>query len=176
MYSFPKAKIEKLVKLNFGSGIYNTRGARIFNLKRFSSRVIKIVQMSDEYGDSYHADNYRKLKTIIAWAKKNKNPGVVKVFKFGKFKVEGEEYYYYVMEKLEKLPNKLYSDDFIDLLLQAYSGTYYKFTEFLDPKIKRFISHAHAMPFNYIDLHQGNIMKTKSGSLKFVDFEGFRGE
>ena len=176
MYSFPKDKIEKLVKLNFGSEIYNVRGARIFNLKRFSSRVIKVVQMTDDYGDDYHSNNYIKLKKIIAWAKKNNNPGVAKVFKFGKFKVAGIEYYYYVMEKLKKLPNSLYNDDFIDLLLQAYSGTYYRFTDFLDPKIKKFISHAQAMPFHYLDLHQGNIMKDKSGSLKFVDFEGFRGE
>ncbi len=173
--AFPQNEIEKLVKLKFGKRIYCTGAAWVFNLTRYSSRVIKIVKMTDDF-DDYHERNYVKLKSIIAWAKKNSNPSVAKVFKFGKFKLDGNEYYYYVMEKLEKLPNKFYSDDFIDLILVVYVDGIYKFTEFLEPRIKKFIDGAQAMPFQYIDLHQGNIMKSKSGNLKFIDFEGFKGK
>jgi hypothetical protein len=175
MATFPLEKIEKILKLNFGRKIYSCGNAKIFELKKYSARVIKIVLMTDDF-DDYHEQNYVKLKSIIAWAKKNNNPSVAKVFKFGKFKLGGNEYYYYVMEKLEKLPSKLYSDDFIDLMLVVYVDGIYKFTEFLEPRIKKFIDGAQAMPFQYIDLHQGNIMKAKNGNLKFVDFEGFKGE
>ena len=176
MRPFPKTKIEKLLNLNLGSSIYDCGDARVFNLKKYNSRVIKIVTVTSE-DTEYHQKNYKKLKTIISWAKKNSNPGVAKIFAFGKFKLSGIEYYYYVMEKLEKLPRKYQNERFSELICEAYLyDSDSQLIDFLDPKIKRFITWALEMPFKYLDCHSGNIMKNKNGNLKFVDLEGFEGE
>jgi hypothetical protein len=138
--------------------------------------VIKIVTITNIH-DDYHKDNYKKLKSIISWVKKSNSSSVAKVFEFGKFKLFGIEYYYYVMEKLEKLPRKYQTDRFSDLICDTYLyDDDSRLVDFLDPTIRKFISRAQSMPFKYLDCHKGNIMKSKSGNLKFVDLEGFEGK
>lgn len=162
-------KIRNRIKRNIGKLLgYGLEGEVYEYGKR---RAIKIGELANPKFS-------KKLFKIMDIAK-NGEPGIVKVYEYGKIlqviddRVSLEDcfdYYYVIMEKLNKTSgwysfhnyeNALESSKIINLKQRA-----------LWEKAKK-IEKNHRL--YYDDLHGANIMETNSGEYKFVDLESFIG-
>lgn len=134
----------------------------LFNLEKYPRRVVKI---SPCY-------NFAKVARVVRLFKKSNNPAVVKIYKFGTFEVNQTKYYYYIMEKLNKLPRSC-DEEFINLFVATYKRKNGNVPEFVSNKFKLFIKRANAIKLKYKDVHPGNIMIDNGGNYKFIDLESF---
>lgn len=148
------------MKLN---GILDEGNGTIYSLRGHPDKVVKIVFSRAEYA--------KKMMKLLKNLKKMKSPAVVRIHKYGTFKVDGENCYYYVMDKLRPLGRGKWSTG--DNILSYLAGDYVPRDE--SSRIKSFVKKARKLEqrYHYGDVHGGNIMISKRGALKFVDLESF---
>jgi hypothetical protein len=153
---------ERVTGLQLKKSIYEGDGT-LYSIKRYPNRVVKIVPRDNE--------DVQRMIELFEFLKKNRSPAVVRVHKFGKFEVAGQPFYYYVMDKLKPLKDRWNLGDLIDNYLHFGK----RLSRYEVPRVKEFVQRARKVEkhYRYGDVHGGNIMRTKSGVLKFVDLESF---
>lgn len=155
--------LEKQCGFKIGKRIYAQNGAWLFISGNY---VVKVYQTNSYY-------TFDKIKPVLEWVAATKPKNVTKVFNYGNFFLEGQEYYFYVMEQLNKLP-ETYDQELVGIVSSYGLLSDQESFKLLAPKVRNFVrAYSHAK-FAYHDLHEGNIMIDKRGTLKFVDLEGFR--
>lgn len=162
--SFKVKALEKIVGCKIGKLIYHGYENRVF---LSNNKILKIVEIGGYF-------TWSKIFPVLHWAKTTKPKHVSKIFNFGSFSFYGKEYYFYVMEKLNKLPSTY--DEELSAILLAYLD-YPATTEnvkLLSNKVGGIVKANSEMKYVYHDIHSGNIMMDKRGTLKFVDLEGFQ--
>lgn len=149
--------------LQIGRILVEANGS-VCSIKGNRDRVVKIVC-------SYSKGESNKMMRLLKALKKIKSPAVVRIHQFGTFKADGQECYYYVMDRLQSMGGA-----YIDKG-QRIAGYLYG-----DPlpskglnRIRSFVKKVRALDkhYHHHDVHGGNIMRTKRGALKFVDLESF---
>lgn len=137
----------------------------IYSLKKYPSRVVKIEAM-----DNYFIDDNQTLSRIKYLKNKNYSH-VVKIFDAGSFTFEHVKYYYYVMEKLNPLPEK--TGHRIINTFESFYKSRRKISKKLSKAMQTFIAKSNKMQLYYADLHEGNVMMDRHGNYKFIDLESF---
>lgn len=155
-------KFEAITGLQLKRSFYEGDGT-LYSLKKYPRRIVKIVPRSSE--------DVQRMMILFTHLKALKNPAVVKIHQFGKFEVAGQQYYYYVMDKLKHMRNRWQVAEAIDNYLH-YNA---RLTKAEPARVREFVQRARKIEkfYRYGDVHGGNIMSTKSGILKFVDLESF---
>lgn len=172
---------QKKTGLQLGRRIYSGDG-EIYQIEGYPNRLVKIV-------DSYDNEARHRMK-VLRYLKRSKNLAVVKIYQIGSFKAklsassnEIWSHYYYVMEKLKLLPASgrekkicaigaaLDNNEYHIKRLKKMGET--KKSVRLPRKIRSFINRARIIKYTHCDIHEGNIMQDKRGTLKFVDLESF---
>lgn len=159
----------KKTGLKLGRRLYSGNG-EIYTIAGHSNRVVKIVI---PYNDSEIKD----VMCLCRYLKRSKTKCVVKLFQFGYLKVrnhincygEVDTAYYYVMEKLRKIPYTI-ANRILDQVTN-YDNPVVR--RHIPANVKTFVKSSDKLKYVYGDLHDGNIMKNSRGSIKFVDLEGF---
>ena len=155
-------KFESITGLQLKKSIYEGDGT-LYSLKKYPNKIVKIVPRDSE--------DVQKMMTLFTHLKALKNPAVVKIHQFGKFEVDGQQYYYYVMDKLKHMKDRWRVAEAIDNYLHFSA----RLTKAEPVRVREFVQRARKVEkfYRYGDVHGGNIMRTKSGVLKFVDLESF---
>lgn len=161
----PQDAFQKRTGLKLGSRIYSGHGD-IYKLKDYPNRLVKIVKTDD-------TDDIK----IIRYLHRSKNPAVVKIHKVGVLKVYlyddyyPDNYYYYVMDKLSLIPRKCRQNyvNEIDFALSCDETL----SSDMPRKIKNFVKKARKLKYSHQDIHDGNVMQNKRGTIKLVDLESF---
>jgi hypothetical protein len=136
----------------------------IYAIQGQPDKVVKIVY-------SYRQSYTDKMMRLFRSLNRLKSPAVVRVHRYGKFKVSRQSYYYYVMDKLRPLAGNIWYTG--DLIEEYVHGGPMPANE--SGRIKSFVRKARKLGrrHSYNDVHGGNVMKTKRGAFKFVDLESF---
>jgi hypothetical protein len=157
------AEFEAKSGLRVGKVLVEANGS-ICSLKGNPNRVVKIVNSS-------YASLSKKMIRLLKSLKRIKSPAVVKIHKYGAFKVGKQYCYYYVMDKLRSIGSNYWDQGdrirgyLLDDPIPSRESS----------RIKSFVRKARKLNERhyYGDVHGGNIMRTKRGALKFVDLESF---
>lgn len=155
----------KATGLNLDRKIYSGNG-EIYTIRDHKDKVVKVVCAG--------SINPSKEIKFFKYLKRNKNPAIVKLFQIGALKIRDDCYsyycYYYVMERLKLMPPKMMYNDFGDLAEGVCGGSVPGGAR---KSIQTFVKNAKKIKYKYGDLHEYNVMRSKNGSLKFVDLESF---
>ena len=157
------SQFESKSGLKVGKVLVEANGS-ICSLKGNPNKVVKIVSSS-------YASLSKKMMRLLKTLKRIKSPAVVRIHKYGSFKVGKQHCYYYVMDKLQSMGGCVWDKG--DRIFSYLNGDPVPTSE--SARIKSFIKKARKLNERhyYGDVHGGNIMKTKRGALKFVDLESF---
>lgn len=157
------SQFESKSGLKVGKVLVEANGS-ICSLKGDPARVVKIVSSS-------YASLSKKMMRLLKTLKRIKSPAVVRIHKYGTFKVGKQHCYYYVMDKLRPLGRNYWDQG--DRIRGYLCDDPVPLRE--SSRIKSFIRKARKLNERhyYGDVHGGNIMKTKRGAYKFVDLESF---
>jgi hypothetical protein len=152
---------QKHIKLKLGKFVGSGAYGKVFALKQYPSRVIKIVNANNG------SINFNKVMKFLSALKAKSNTSFVNIHSFGKFKMDGEQYFYYVMPKLKRLgcSSRVMND--------LYNFYYTKKMDSVPVKTKKFILNTQKVKHKYNDCHGGNLMQDKRGNYKLIDVESF---
>lgn len=139
------------------------------------NKIIKIATARAAIkGDGW---NLKQSINVIEHLKQDVPSHIIKIGKYGILS-EKDEVYYYTSDRLEKLTRgeELFIDDALvsdyDISLkyisQRRATKYNKLLKFLESLTSLYCDRS--FKFDISDIHTGNIMKTKSGEYKLVDF------
>lgn len=136
----------------------------VCSIKGQPDRVVKIVNSS-------YLSSCKKMMRILKTLKRIKSPAVVRIHKYGTFKVGKQHCYYYVMDRLRSIGANYWDQG--DRIRDYLNDEPMPSRE--SSRIKSFIRKARKLNERhyYGDVHGGNIMRTKRGAYKFVDLESF---
>lgn len=157
-------RIRRRIKKNIGKKIGCGLDGEVYEYGK--SRAIKIGYLESPI-------YYMKLLSLIEIAQKGED-GLVKVYEHGNMRSDGFEYYYLIMERLNKIKNISY-DEF-------YMMKHRRISDILDMRMKKLLLQSKRIErkhkIYYYDLHINNIMKTNKGEYKLIDLESYieRGE
>lgn len=168
---------EKRTGYKLGSRFQEVADGELYNLKGFPDRLVKIVWTG------FHAAQAYRAQAILSKLQYINNYAVVKLHDVGTFSFINEEYggvnkknfnYYYVMDKLQKLPRKGWGDygSNIKLIRDAIFNSK-RLPKGIDNNLRVFIKRIRQVDYFYYDMHIGNVMQNHRGTLKVIDLESF---
>jgi thiamine kinase-like enzyme len=165
------AQFQKRTGLKIGRFLDGGAQGAVYAIVGHPNKVVKFA-----CGDDY---SIKKMREIIKYLKRTKNLSVVKVHKFGA--LCNKEYYFYIMDRLRNVREKaIRAPSSCSWITKLYYAD--RIAEYLNgcsvpadehPRIKSFIKKARKLRYSHHDCHEGNIMRSKRGALKFIDLESF---
>lgn len=148
-----------------GKNIYSADGiVALYRLVGHPDKVVKIA--SDIYGPATDT-----ILDRLEYLKKANNPSVVKIYKYGKLTTSATgNTYYYIMQKLEKVPAQ-YASELASQIYRAVECGLKPRKQ--SKKLKMFLKNISKLKYQYLDVHSANIMQNSVGNYKFIDLESF---
>lgn len=185
-----------LVKIPYYIGACLGAGAdgEIREMPSYPNKVLKLSIIYDlDYSKNLFA-KYKKISDLYFALKKDNHPSLVRLYEHGlvhtgeRVTALGKQDYlihYCVMEKLFKISEdeekvfhtilshedsdkvKNYSDDSLkEILFNLRRGL-----DFSEKEVKLFCTNLRSMKYKHNDIHVRNIMKTRLGKFKLIDFD-----
>lgn len=118
-----------------------------------------------------------KFQKNFSYLKSLNNSSVVLIHDFGKEIIQNHNkiYFYYVMDKLQKISRDHESGKFFQNILNHYCFYNRKINipKFLDSKLICFMENIRKIKYKYTDFHSGNIMWDSNQNYKLIDLESF---
>ncbi len=167
---------QKRTKLMLGKKIYEGGFplGEIYRLDKYPNRLVKIVNCPPKM--------FKASLNTLKYLYKQNNSAVVKIYRIGYFTSpklltyngEKKKYYYYIMDRLRPVPVSI--RDNIWRIENGLMTDRYR-TKSLEhiphEKARAFVKNARKLKCTHHDIHEGNVMSSRNGSLKFIDLESF---